>query len=198
MSANTCRKARLKGQKAEALDFYEQAIAQAQRQGYGYEEALANELAAKFFLNWGKEKAASDYIHEAYYCYSRWGAKAKISDLEKRYPQLLKPILEQQRFTLNPLETISLRGTSSSSCTNSTGNTAISDGLDFTSVLKAAIAISSSLELEQLIASLTRIIIENSGAKKLYCCFPKKTLGKFEQLLLLSIKKCRLYSNLNH
>ncbi|QKQ75719.1 AAA family ATPase [Nostoc sp. TCL240-02] len=60
-------KARLKGQKAEALDFYEQAIAQAQCQGYGYEEALANELAAKFFLNWGKEKAASDYIHEAYY-----------------------------------------------------------------------------------------------------------------------------------
>ncbi|MBD2509762.1 AAA family ATPase [Nostoc muscorum FACHB-395] len=182
-------KARLKGQKAEALNFYEQAIAQAQRQGYGYEEALANELAAKFFLDWGKEKAASDYIHEAYYCHSRWGAKAKISDLEKRYPQLLKPILEQQRFTLNPLETISLRGTSSSSCTNSTGSTAISDGLDFTSVLKAAIAISSSLELEQLIASLTRIIIENSGAKKAVLLLPEEDTWQVRAITFIENKE---------
>ncbi|QKQ75721.1 GAF domain-containing sensor histidine kinase [Nostoc sp. TCL240-02] len=123
------------------------------------------------------------------YCYSRWGAKAKILNLEKCYPQLLKPILEQQRFTLNPLETISLRGTSSSSCTNSTGSIAISDGLDFTSVLKAAIAISSSLELEQLIASLTRIIIENSGAKKAVLLLPEKDTWQVRAITFIEHKE---------
>ncbi|MEH1935827.1 MAG: ATP-binding sensor histidine kinase [Nostoc sp.] len=178
-------KARLKGQKAEALDFYEQAIAQAKHQGYGYEQALANELAAKFFLNWGKEKAASDYLHEAYYCYSRWGAKAKISDLEKCYPQLLKPILEQQRLTLNPLESISFCANSSSTRTSTTGSTSIFDALDLTSVLKAAIAISSSLELDQLIASLTRIILENSGAKKAVLLLPKEDIWEVRAIVFI-------------
>ncbi len=182
-------KARLNGQKAEALDFYEQAIAQAQRQGYGYEEGLANELAAKFFLNWGKEKAASDYIYEAYYCYSRWGAKAKTSDLEKRYPELLKPILKQQLPTLNSLETISFRATSSSTYTNTTGSTSISDALDLTSVLKAAIAISSSLELDQLIAKLTRIILENSGAKKAVLLLPEKDIWQVRVITFIEHKE---------
>ncbi|MBE8989604.1 ATP-binding sensor histidine kinase [Nostoc sp. LEGE 12450] len=167
-------KARLKGQKAEALDFYEQAIAQAKHQGYGYEEALANELAAKFYLNWGKEKAAGDYIYEAYYCYTRWGAKAKTLDLEKRYPKLLKYILKEEKIKLNPLETISFRHASSFTCTNSTGTTNISQVLDFTSILKAAQAIFSSLELDQLIVSLTRIILENSGAKKCVLLLPQE------------------------
>jgi PAS domain S-box-containing protein len=167
-------KARLKGQKAEALDFYEQAIAQAKHQDYGYEEALANELAAKFYLNWGKEKAARDYIYEAYYCYTRWGAKAKILDLEKRYPQLLKSILKEEQIKLNPLETINFRHASSFTCTNSTGTSNISQVLDFTSVLKAAQAISSSLELDQLIVSLTRILLENSGAKKCVLLLPQE------------------------
>ncbi|MEH2280262.1 MAG: AAA family ATPase [Nostoc sp.] len=158
--------ARVMGDKLKAMEYYDRAIALAKTNGYIQEEALSNELAAKFYLYWGKEKVAQTYIQEAYYCYARWGAKAKIEDLEKCYPQLLQSILQQQRINLNPLETISFRGTSSSTRTSSTGSTSISDGLDFTSVLKAAQAISSSLELDQLIASLTRIILENSGAKK--------------------------------
>ncbi|MBD0387989.1 MAG: GAF domain-containing protein, partial [Nostoc sp. C3-bin3] len=128
--------------------------------------ALSNELAAKFYLGWDKEKVAQAYMQEAYYSYGRWGAKAKVEDLEKRYPQLLQSILQLQRINLNPLETISFRGASSSTRTSTTGSTSISDALDFTSVLKGAQAISSSLELDQLVASLTRIILENSGAKK--------------------------------
>ncbi|MEH2321595.1 AAA family ATPase, partial [Nostoc sp.] len=159
-------KQRVLGNKAEALEHYDRAISLAKENEYLNEEALSNELIAKFYLDWGKEKVAQAYMHQAYYCYARWGAKAKVEDLEKRYPQLLQPILQQQRINLNPLETIAFRGTSSSTRTSSTGSTSISDVLDFTSVLKAAQAISSSLELDALIASLTRIILENSGAKK--------------------------------
>ncbi|MGF1936086.1 MAG: ATP-binding sensor histidine kinase [Nostoc sp. ChiQUE02] len=165
--------ARVMGDKLKAIEYYDRAISLAKANGYIQEEALSNELAAKFYLDWGKEKVAQAYMQEAYYCYARWGAKAKTNDLEKRYPQLLKLILEQQRINLNPLETISFRGTSSSTRTSSTDSTCISDSLDFTSVLKAAQAISSSLELDQLIASLTRIILENSGAKKSALILPQ-------------------------
>ncbi|NES69785.1 MAG: GAF domain-containing protein [Okeania sp. SIO2D1] len=59
--------------KLEAIDLYDRAIALAQENNYVQEEALANELAAKFYLNWGKEKIAAGYMQEAYYCYAKWG-----------------------------------------------------------------------------------------------------------------------------
>jgi len=166
--------ARVIGDKLKAMEYYDRAITLAKANGYIQEEALSNELAAKFYLGWDKEKVAQTYMQEAYYCYARWGAKAKIEDLEKHYPQLLQAILQQQRINLNPSETIAFRGTSSSTRTSSTGSTSISDVLDFTSVLKAAQAISSSLELDQLVASLTRIILENSGAKKAALILPQE------------------------
>ncbi|MEH1945933.1 MAG: AAA family ATPase [Nostoc sp.] len=166
-------KQRVLGNKAEALENYDRAVTLAKANGYIQEEALSNELVAKFYFDWGKERVAQAYMQEAYYCYARWGAKAKIEDLEKRYPQLLQSILQQQRINFNTLETISFRSTSSSTRTSTTGSTSISQTLDFTSVLKAAQAISSSLELDQLIASLTHIILENSGAKKAVLILPQ-------------------------
>ncbi|UKP00574.1 trifunctional serine/threonine-protein kinase/ATP-binding protein/sensor histidine kinase [Nostoc sp. UHCC 0870] len=166
-------KARLNKQKTAAIELYDQAITQAQANEYGYEEGLANELAAKFYLDWGKEKVAAGYMQEAYYCYARWGAKAKNDDLEQRYPQLLQPILQQQKVGFNSLETIATLVSTSISSSTSTFRTSISDVLDLTSFLKAAQAISSSLELEALIAHLTRIILENSGAEKSVVILPQ-------------------------
>ncbi|MEH2064315.1 MAG: AAA family ATPase [Nostoc sp.] len=179
-------KCRVLGQKAEAIEFFDKAISGAKANEYIQEEALANELAAKFYLDWGRQRIAGDYMIEAYYGYGRWGAKAKIEDLEKRYPQLLQSILQQQRFNLNSLETISFRGTSSSTRTSSTGSSSISDSLDFTSVLKATQAISSSLELDQLIASLTRIILENSGAKKAVLLLPQDDTWKVRAITFIA------------
>jgi len=178
--------ARVMGDKLKAMEYYDRAISFAKANGYIQEEALSNELAAKFYLGWDKEKVAQAYIQEAYYCYARWGAKAKIEDLEKRYPQILQPILHQQRINLNRSETIAFRGTSSSTRTSSSGSTSISDALDFTSVLKAAQAISSSLELDQLVASLTRIILENSGAKKSALILPQEDTWQVRAITLNS------------
>ncbi|MBG1265601.1 ATP-binding sensor histidine kinase [Nostoc sp. WHI] len=165
-------KHRFLGQKTEAIELFDRAISLAKENEYIQEEALANELAAKFYLDWGKEKVAQVYMQEAYYCYARWGAKAKVNHLEKTYPQLLQSILQQQRINFNPLETISSGVISSCTHASNIGSTNISDTLDFTSVLKAAQAISSSLELDPLITSLTRIILENSGAKKSVLVLP--------------------------
>ncbi|MEH2213726.1 AAA family ATPase [Nostoc sp.] len=179
-------KQRVLGNKAEALENYDRAITLAKANGYIQEEALSNELVAKFYLDWGKERVAQAYMQEAYYCYARWGAKAKIEDLEKRYPQLLQSILQQQRINFNTLETISFRSTSSSTRTSTTGSTSISQTLDFTSVLKAAQAISSSLELDRLIASLTHIILENSGAKKAVLILPQDDIWQVRAITFIN------------
>jgi predicted ATPase/signal transduction histidine kinase len=175
--------------KLTAIEYYDRAISGAKANGYIQEESLANELAAKFYLNWGKEKVAQTYMQEAYYCYAHWGAKAKVDDLEKRYPHLLQPILQQQRINLNPLETIGFAGTSSSTRTSTTDSTSISDALDFTSVLKAAQAISSSLELDTLITSLTQIIVENSGAKKCVLLLPQEDTWQVQAITFVAHEK---------
>jgi hypothetical protein len=77
-------KQRVWGENYVAGDYYDRAIAGAKENGYIQEEALANELAAKFYLNWGKEKVAAGYMQEAYYCYAQWGANAKVADLGSR------------------------------------------------------------------------------------------------------------------
>ncbi|MDF0555163.1 ATP-binding sensor histidine kinase [Kamptonema sp. UHCC 0994] len=159
-------KYRVLGQKAEAIEFYDKAITLAKANEYTQEEALANELAAKFYLDWGRQRIAGDYMIEAYYGYARWGAKAKVADLEQRYPQLLAPILQQTSSPLSTNETIfTLRSvTSTSSATSQSSN--ISGTLDLAAILKASQTISGEIELEKLLSSLLSIVIENAGADK--------------------------------
>ncbi|MEB3358849.1 MAG: GAF domain-containing sensor histidine kinase [Synechococcales bacterium] len=168
-------------QRAEAIDLYDCAIAKAKANGYIQEEALANELAAKFYLGWGKEKVAASYMQEAYYCYARWGAKAKVQDLEHRYPGLLAPILQQQQTPLSLNETVftldSPRTTAlptSGTQSSSSGSTSISDALDLTSVLKASQTLSREIQLGKLLATLLHIVLENAGADKGALLMPQR------------------------
>lgn len=154
-------KCRILGKKSEAIDLYDQAIAGAKQHEYLQEEALANELAAEFYLEWGKEKVAASYIQEAYYCYAQWRATAKVADLAQRYPELLSPILEQPHqtgFVPEPTtgEIILAQHTSSR----------ISEALDLATLLKASQAISSEMELDKLLTVILEIIIANAGANK--------------------------------
>ncbi|MEG5001747.1 trifunctional serine/threonine-protein kinase/ATP-binding protein/sensor histidine kinase [Microcoleus sp. B4-D4] len=151
----------LSGQKLEAIELYDRAIAGAKANEYIQEEALANELAAKFYLDWGKEKFAVIYMQEAYYCYAKWGAKAKVNDLEKSYPQLLATILQQPR-AINSLKETLIRGTIASTHTSSTA----SEALDLATLLKASQAISGEIELNKLLTTLLEIVITNAGASK--------------------------------
>jgi signal transduction histidine kinase len=154
-------KHRVLGNKAEAIDLYDRAISLAQENLFLNEEALANELAAKFYLEWGKEKLAQTYMIEAYYCYARWGAKAKIDDLEKRYPRLLGIILQQPQPFTSFKETIA-RGTITSTHSSSSN----SEFLDLPTLIKASQAISGEIELDKLLTTLLKIAIANAGATK--------------------------------
>jgi len=154
---------RILGKHVEAMDFYDRAIAGAQENKYLQEEALANEVAARFYLGWGKQKVAQVYMTEAYYGYARWGAKAKVDDLEKRYPQLLAAIL-------TPSETPSMttKATLSSFATKTLLATsmATSSILDLATVIKASQAISDERHFEQLIQKMMQIVMENVGAER--------------------------------
>ena len=79
------------GQSFSAMEYYDLAIDGAKENGYVQHEALANELAAEFYLTLGRQKVARTYMIDAYYAYIRWGAKAKVKDLEERYSELLAP-----------------------------------------------------------------------------------------------------------
>ncbi|BAZ42391.1 two-component hybrid sensor and regulator [Calothrix sp. NIES-4101] len=168
----------ISGKALEAADLYDRAIAAAKINEYTQEEALANELAAKFYLNWGKPRIAQEYMIEAYYGYARWGAKTKVADLETRYPNLLRPILQSAEVsvgTWNTLMTISPLTTSIHSSTHkSSNNTTINQALDFAAILKASQALSSTIELDQLLHQLTQIIMQNSGGDRCGLVLPNE------------------------
>ncbi|NEO85289.1 MAG: AAA family ATPase [Spirulina sp. SIO3F2] len=152
-------KCRILGKKVEAIELYDRAIANAKKHKYLQEEALANELAAKFYLAWGKTQFASLYLQAAYYGYTRWGAIAKADDLTKRYSELFASILNQPK--VDRISNVTLAGTHTLTQTGSD----ISQWLDFTTLMKAAHTISQDIEHERVIFNLLQVIQENSGAQ---------------------------------
>ncbi|RCJ25818.1 serine/threonine protein kinase [Nostoc sp. ATCC 43529] len=157
---------RVQGNKAKALEFYDRAIKEANENDYIQEEAIANELAAKFYLDWCKERIAQDYLIAAYYGYAHWGAKAKVTDLEQRYPQLLTTILQQSARGYTPNETVYAGESRFISQTSSSGNGSVSTSLDLSAILKASQNLSSEIQLDKLLSALLEIVTATAGADK--------------------------------
>ena len=149
-------KARILGEALQAMDYYDRAITGAKIQGFIQEEALANELAAKFYLEQGRIKVAQVYMRDAHYAYLAWGAIAKANDLETRYPQLLIKTTsgtqrlspDEQPFRPN-IDSISDRTSS----------------LDLMAIMQASQALSEEILLEKLLIKLMKTILESAGAQ---------------------------------
>ena len=149
-------KARVLGQKERAMDYYDRAIAGAQKNKYIQEEALAYELAGEFYESLGKDIISQAYLTKAYYAYIRWGALAKVKDLEFRYPFLVAQTRTTETRTLDVTGT-----TTGSTTTNGFGHF-----LDLSAFVKASQAITSEIVLEKLLTKLINILLENVAAKK--------------------------------
>ncbi|BAP58087.1 serine/threonine protein kinase [Thioploca ingrica] len=146
--------ARVLEQYGEAREYYEQAIVTAHKHGYLHEEALAYELAGRFYLHRNQNQLARCCLQEAHYAYQRWGALAKVKDLEQRYSQYLElngPIATQWTKTTTRLST-------------TTGQTQ-SSVLDLAAVLKASQTLAGEIVLSQLLQKLMKTVIENAGAQ---------------------------------
>jgi PAS domain S-box-containing protein len=169
LAAERCR---VVGDRAEAIELYDRAIALAIADSNLQDAALGNELAAKFYLGWGKEKIAAVYLQEAYYCFARWGATAKTEDLKKRYPKLLAPIFKSSPLEFNPLSTLVAIVDPSTNPISSQG--VESNYFDLASVLQSAQALSSTLDLDALLQQLLQIILKNSGAQTCILALPNR------------------------
>ena len=179
---------RIFGNTADAIDKYEKAIATAQTNGFFHDAALANDLTAKFYLSWGKSRVAAGFLQEAYYGYAKWGAKAKVLQLEKTYPQLLvaaiaRPHLSTlsnatpERVTKQTAIGNSISASTLSASTNSLAGTLAGRAtytksthsgnawIDITAINQAAQAISQEIELEGLLTTLMKLVLGSAGAQ---------------------------------
>jgi len=135
--------ARIEGRELDAERLYEQAIGSARANGFIHNEALAYELAARFYAARGFEEFARVYLRRAREGYLRWGAVGKARQLEELHPHLV----EQERFP-----------------TSTTG--APVERLDLATVIKVSQAVSGEMVLEKLIDTLMRAAIEHAGAER--------------------------------
>ncbi len=137
--------ARLEGRDLDAMRLYDQAIQSAREHGFVQNEALAHEVAARFYLARGFETIAHVYLCKARNCYDRWGALGKVKQLDERYRHL-----HEERVPTS---------------TTSTIGTAIRE-LDVETVVKASQALSSEIVLSKLIEKLMQIAVEHAGAER--------------------------------
>ena len=137
--------ARIEGRVVDAEQLYEQAIRAAQENGFVHNEALANELASRFYAARGLEKIARVYLKDARYGYLRWRADGKVRQLEERYPYLRaeEPAPLPTTTIATPVE-----------------------HLDLATVIKVSQAASGDIVLEKLIEMVMRTAIEQAGAER--------------------------------
>jgi len=137
--------ARLDGRELEAERLYEEAIRLARENGFIHNEALAYELAGRFYLKRELKQFAHLYLRKARYCYRRWGADGKVMHLDELYPYL-----RADEPTPGLTSTIS----------------ASIEHLDLATVVKVSQAISGEIVLQRLIDTLMRTAVEQAGAER--------------------------------
>ncbi|MCY1073349.1 trifunctional serine/threonine-protein kinase/ATP-binding protein/sensor histidine kinase [Archangium lansingense] len=147
VEAERCR---VRGARAEALEHYDRAIALAREHDSPNDEALAHELTARFFLEWGLGHRARPHLHDAYDACSRWGAHALLRHLTARYAE--------QGLSAQPAS-----GHESRASGETRTDLAL---LDLQSVLAASRVFFSEMKLDRLLERVVVILCENAGAQR--------------------------------
>ena len=144
--------ARIEGRPLEAMDLYERAIRSARANGFVHHEALANELAGRFYLQRGFETAGSAHLRHARACYALWGADGKVRQLDELYPHLRQsePAPDARGTIGAPIEHLGLA-----------------------TILKMSHAVSGEIVLERLVETLLRTAIEHAGAERGLLMLPR-------------------------
>ncbi|SEF10046.1 PAS domain S-box-containing protein [Rhizobiales bacterium GAS191] len=142
--------ARLQGRELYAQRLYEQAIQSARKHGFVQNEALAHEVAGRFYAARGFQTIAHAYLRNARYCYLRWGAEGKVRQLEQLYPHLCDEPVPATAMITTPVEQ-----------------------LDVVTIVKASQAVSGEIVLENLIKTLMVIAVEHVGAERGLLVLPR-------------------------
>jgi predicted ATPase/signal transduction histidine kinase len=131
--------ARIEGRELDAEQLYEEAIESARANSFVQNEAVAHEIAARFYAGRGLSTVARAYLQNAKSFYWRWGALGKVKHLELSYPGLR----ESHRQSESLLEQV-----------------------DVQALASASQAVSSELELPKLVDTLLGIAVKDAGAQR--------------------------------
>ena len=137
---------------------YEAAIDSAIANGFLQFEALANELYGDFWLDKKLPKMAEVCLNEALRLYKQWGCSVKVNNLTERY-QLLLNDEQTKAQTQGSVQVTQSRSTQTRTQTQINSQ----EGLDLSTVMKSAQAISSELALKGLDTKEMIAILENTG-----------------------------------
>src|SRR5262249_18425049 len=137
--------ARIEGRSLDAMDLYERAIVSARTSGFIHNEALAYELAARFYAARGQEEVAHLYLGNARRGYLRWGADGKVRQLDQRDPR--SGMVEVEA---GPTGTIA----------------APAEHLDLATVIAVSQTVAGEMVLEKLLDTLMRTAVEHAGAER--------------------------------
>jgi predicted ATPase/signal transduction histidine kinase len=141
--------ARLEGRDIDAMRGYESAIASARDSDLIHMQALANELAARFYLDRQLDNVAMVYLRQARHGYMHWGADAKVWQLNMQYPALAVDA-----------------GAALDSAPSMRTIGAPLQHLDLATVIAISETVSGEIGLERLLATLIRTAIEQAGATR--------------------------------
>ncbi len=137
--------ASLGGDTGSAMKLYADAVKSASGNRYIQNEALANELAARFWNNQGMTDIAALYLQRACAGYESWGADRKAKQLESAFPSLKKNIAQ---------------GTAA-------GPGSISESAGGMSIVKSLQAISGEIETGRLMHTLMRNMLQYEGGTRI-------------------------------
>ncbi|WP_437290531.1 AAA family ATPase [Sorangium sp. So ce406] len=155
-------RARLAGEATDrVLAAYDQAIDAAQRAGYVRYTALAYELCGRFLAGRGGERLAQPFLVEAHDAYARWGAVAKVRQMQEAHPRLLSRATARRPQAAGGALS-DLTSVASSTITGAR-RTAL---LDAAAVIRSAQAIAREVDLERVVVRLLRLAVESSGAQR--------------------------------
>ncbi|HRI65899.1 MAG TPA: ATP-binding protein, partial [Polyangium sp.] len=146
--------ARIDGRTIEAETLYETAIAAAKNARFVHVEALACELASRFYRLRQVHVPAIAYLRAARDAYARWGAAGKVRMLERTFPEL--------RVIDGP----SAERNSSTPGATTTADRNLHAALDLAAVLRATRSISEEIVLDKLISTVLRVLLADAGAER--------------------------------
>jgi PAS domain S-box-containing protein len=136
---------RLDGHISQAESLYEDSIQLARQSGVLQTEAIACERAARCYAQRNLLTVAHAYLRMARDAYRRWGAEAKVRQLDAAHPEI-----GQDQCVGLPTST----------------TTTPVEQLDLGTVIKVAQTLTGEVVLEKLIEALMHTAIEHAGAER--------------------------------
>ena len=148
-----------------ALESYNKAIDLAQKSHYINNMALANECAARFLMATEMPELGARYVYEARYHWKRWGASAKVKQLEQSYANLFIGVNGDTTSLIGNFPNPIAQGAVNE-------NPLVTD-LDLLSIIEASQSIASEVNLQSLLQKMMTITQKNVGADRCLLLVPK-------------------------